>query len=196
MKNKRPNADPSRGRTDIGQGWSALRVYPNPWLALDKNGVPCAVCPRDPDQDGGGPLQFVGARIDKARTVVTQKLMRGDDIRSPMQNTGYTYLGFSADDPELRSKIFWAEPIEVPSTNYYRARLRDRSLLSADEVHAMRKHLAKPTPPKAPAPEAPPPPPPPPPETKADAPPEAPTEPKKTADASAAKGKAKPERNR
>lgn len=115
---------------------TTLLVYPNPWLALDKNGVPCAVCPRDPDKDAGGPLQFVGARIDRGKTRVTQKLEKGDDLRSPLQTTQYEYMGIAADDPELRQKLFALDPIEIPSTRYYRERLRDRSLLSSNEVCA------------------------------------------------------------
>lgn len=109
-----------------------LRVYPNPWSARDKQGVPCGVCPRDPESDGGSPGQFVGARVDRKRTHLLQELKKGDDLRSPIQRTFYEFMGIASDDPELATKLFSAAPIEVPRTKYYRARLRDRSLIPAD----------------------------------------------------------------
>lgn len=121
---------------------TTLLVYPNPWAAFDKDGTPCGICPRDPEWDGGGPLQFVGARIDKSKTRVTQVLQRGDDIRSPMQRTAYEYMGISSSDPDLRQKLFALEPIEIPNTRYYRDRLRDRALLPADKVQAERDQAA------------------------------------------------------
>lgn len=109
-----------------------LRVLPNPWSARDKEGRPCGVCPRDPDADGGGPGQYVGARVDRKRTEILQKLERGDDLRSPMQRTAYEYLGIASDDRELAAKLLAAAPIELPATKYYRDRISDRSLLAAD----------------------------------------------------------------
>src|SRR5512138_2908400 len=49
---------------------NVLRVFPNPWAAFDKEGLPCGVCPRDPESDGGAPGQYVGARVDRKRTKV------------------------------------------------------------------------------------------------------------------------------
>jgi hypothetical protein len=111
-----------------------LKVYPNPWApgAVDQDGDPCGLCPRDPDADGGGPGQFVGAQVDPQLTVVTQKLPKGDDIRSPIQTTKYRYFGVASSDPALASKLFAGEPVEIPATNYYRACIRDRSLIAAD----------------------------------------------------------------
>jgi hypothetical protein len=115
---------------------NVLRVFPNPFSARDKTGAPCGVCPRDPESDGGGPGQFVGARLDRGNTKVLQKLKKGDDIRSPMQRTAYEFLGVSALDPELAAKLMNAEPIEVPRTKYYRDRIAEGSLIAADEATA------------------------------------------------------------
>ncbi len=116
---------------------ATLRVFPNPWSApLDKHGSPCGICPRDPDSDGGGPGQYVGARVDRKRTVVLQKLEAYDRVRSARQNTFYEYLGIASDDAELGAKLAAKEPVEVPKTPYYKDRLRDGSLIAADEETA------------------------------------------------------------
>lgn len=139
-----------------------INVLPNPFIARDKFGRPCAVCPRDPDQDSGGGAKFVGAKVDQAATVVTQKLRRGDDMRSAQQRTFYKYLGIASDDPELAAKLAAAEPVNIPLTRYYRDRLREGALIVADkasaEVARVKFHepldvFPKPAP--APVPEAP-----------------------------------------
>lgn len=123
------------------------RVYPNPFAAFDKNGVPCGVCPRDPDADAGGPGMFVGARVDKKNTRVLQDfasingakfgshvgamIARGE-IRSPRQVTLYEYMGVESCDPELAAKLGAKDAIEIPATKYYKDRLRDGSLIAAD----------------------------------------------------------------
>jgi hypothetical protein len=111
---------------------STLKVYPNPWIARDRNGLPCGVCPRDPESDGGGPGQFVGARVDRKRTEILQKLGKGDDMRSPMQRTVYEFMGIPSDDPELEAKLFACEPIALPRSKYYRDQIRQRALIAAD----------------------------------------------------------------
>jgi hypothetical protein len=115
---------------------STLKVYPNPWIARDRNGLPCGVCPRDPEADGGGPGQFVGARVDRRRTEVLQKLAKGDDLRSPMQRTAYEFMGIASDDPALESKLFACEPVELPRSKYYLSQIRSRALIPADEATA------------------------------------------------------------
>jgi hypothetical protein len=130
-----------------------LLVYPNPWSAFDKNGVPCGVCPRDPVVDAGGPGQFVGARIDPKNTKVLQdfaalhgggargaKLAR-HELRSPMQATFYEYLGIASQDPELAEQMASKDPVEIPSTKYYRDRLQEGSLIAADQATAKAARL-------------------------------------------------------
>lgn len=125
-----------------------LLVYPNPWSAFDKNGVPCGVCPRDPEADAGGPGMFVGARVDKARTKVLQDFaaqhgggargvkLAAHELRSPMQATFYSYMGVASDDEKLAELLAAKEPIEVPATKYYRDRLVEGSLIAGDEATA------------------------------------------------------------
>lgn len=122
-----------------------LRVLPNPWAAVDKDGHPCGLCPRDPESDGGGPGLFVGARVDRAKTKVLQNFGTGPfgdnslhEIRSPRQVTKYSYLGVSSDDPQLAEQLGTKDAIEVPSTKYYRDRLIEGSLIPAD-VETARK---------------------------------------------------------
>jgi hypothetical protein len=117
---------------------NVLRVYPNPWAATDKHGVPCGVCPRDPESDGGAPGQYVGARVDKKRTQVLQDFGEhaAHELRSPMQRTCYEYLGVASDDPELGTKLLSKEPVELPRSKYYRDRIADGSLLCADKATA------------------------------------------------------------
>lgn len=112
-----------------------LRVYPNPWAARDKDGVPCGLCPRDPAADAGGPGKFVGARVDAKRTVVLQKL-EPYELRSAMQRTLYEYVGVASEDAALLEKLMESDPIELPETKYYKERLRERALLPADKETA------------------------------------------------------------
>jgi hypothetical protein len=134
-----------------------LSVYPNPWAAFDKNGVPCAVCPRDPEADGGVPGSYVGARVDKKHTKVLQDFAAGyvakfgaavakklaeQEHRSPIQATYYEYLGISALDPELAEKLAAKAPIEIPATKYYKERIREGALIAADKATATRCKVA------------------------------------------------------
>lgn len=125
-----------------------LLVYPNPWSAFDKNGVPCGVCPRDPEADAGGPGQFVGARVDRKNTKVLQDFaaihggggrgakMAAHELRSPMQTTHYEYMGVASLDPELAVSLAAKDPIEIPATKYYKERLREGSLIAATQATA------------------------------------------------------------
>lgn len=128
-----------------------LKVYPNPFAAFDKNGVPCGVCPRDPDADAGGPGHFVGARLDTVNTKVLQDFramnarrygaamgaaLVAHEIRSPIQATFYEYMGVASCDPELAQKLSGKDPIELPVTKYYKDRLREGALLAADRATA------------------------------------------------------------
>src|SRR6478736_3332645 len=124
-----------------------LKVLPNPFAAFDREGTPCAVCPRDPEADAGGPGHYVGARVDRKNTQVLQDFTKqhsarfgaamgaklaAHEIRSPMQVTRYEYLGIPSTDPELASKLAAKEPIEIPASNYYKERLREGVLLPAN----------------------------------------------------------------
>lgn len=128
-----------------------LAVYPNPFAAFDGSGIPCGVCPRDPEADAGGPGRFVGARIDPKRTEVLQDfaalhtkrygaklgaLVAKHEIRSPRQKTVYEYMGIASSDPDLGAKLAAKDPIEIPATKFYKDRLREGALLPADAATA------------------------------------------------------------
>jgi len=113
-----------------------MKVLPNPFSAFDAERVPCGVCPRDPDSDGGGPGMYVGAQVDDKKTEILQHLSAWDDLRSPMQRTFFSFLGISALDPELGEKLAKKTPIEVPATRYYRARVREGALVACDKATA------------------------------------------------------------
>lgn len=136
-----------------------IRVFPNPWgihphwtvadpkrlksakphsAAMDHVGRPCGVVAMDPIGDGGARGRFVGAKVDEERTVSAQ-LQAGDDIRSPRQETVYSFLGCSAHETEpfeLGKKLAASEPIEIPFTEYYRALVLDGCLIAADQESA------------------------------------------------------------
>jgi hypothetical protein len=126
-----------------------MRVYPNPFSAFDRDGDPCGVCPRDPESDGGGPGQFVGARIDRKETRVLQDFGKsvkfGDhsqhELRSPLQKTKYSYLGISSNDPELAASLASKDPVEIPVTSYYKERIREGSIVPADAETAKRARV-------------------------------------------------------
>lgn len=133
-----------------------LLVYPNPWAAFDRNGVPCGVCPRDPEADAGGPGRFVGARVDSKNTRVLQDFAAGyvakfgpivakklaeQEHRSPIQSTFYEYLGVPSCDLELAEKLSSKEPVEIPATKYYKDRIREGSLIAADKATSDKARL-------------------------------------------------------
>jgi hypothetical protein len=126
-----------------------MRVYPNPFAAFDRDGDPCGVCPRDPESDGGGPGQFVGARIDRNETKILQDFGKsvkfGDhsrhELRSPMQKTKYSYLGVASNDPSLAALLASKEPVEIPITSYYKERIREGSIVPADAETAKRARI-------------------------------------------------------
>ena len=119
-------------------------VLPNPFSAFDKEGAPCGICPRDPDGDGGAPGRFVGARVDRDNTEKLQKFKNPQhEIRSEMQRTRYEYLGIPNIDPELAQKLATKEPIRLPVTKYYKDRLREGSLLAADQATATEARLPR-----------------------------------------------------
>jgi hypothetical protein len=135
-----------------------LKVYPNPFAAFDKNGVPCGLCPRDPEADAGGPGHFVGARVDKTNTKVLQDfaaeyekrwgknlaaVLARNETRTPRQATFYEYMGLSSLDPNLADLLAARDPIELPVTRYYKDRLREGSLIPADRETAALAKMAR-----------------------------------------------------
>lgn len=130
-----------------------LRVYPNPWgvapfslgkpidpgsVTIDHEGRPCGVCAADKHEHIRTPGAAVGSMVCPDRTVVTQDLAKGDDLRSAMQTTVRRYFGsdldkfVGAEDPELGTKLAALEPAEIPCTGYYIEQLAAGSLIAAD----------------------------------------------------------------
>jgi hypothetical protein len=124
-----------------------IKVLPNPWSALDADGIPCGVCPRDPDADAGGPGQYVGARVDPKATEIIQRLNKGDDLRSPRQKTIFSFLGKAANDPGLREHLLSATPIDIPATKYYKERIAEGSIVCFDLAASKVARLANFSPP-------------------------------------------------
>lgn len=124
-----------------------IKVLPNPWSALDADGIPCGVCPRDPDADAGGPGQYVGARVDPKATEIIQRLNKGDDLRSPRQKTIFSFLGKAANDPGLREHLLSATPIDIPATKYYKERIAEGSIVCFDLAASKAARLANFSPP-------------------------------------------------
>ncbi len=127
-----------------------LYVYPNPFAAFDRDGHPCGVCPRAPDADAGGPAQFVGARLDRERTVALQDFGENapHELRSPMQSTKYSYLGIASSDPHLAVKLLAKEPVRLPRTKFYRDRIAEGALLPVDQATANAGRLRRFLPPR------------------------------------------------
>ena len=83
--------------------------------------------------------RFVGARLDKPNTFVTQKLQKGDDLRSQPQQTVYSFMGESANETEpseLVNSLIKKEPISITTSPYYIDRIRSGELIAADEETA------------------------------------------------------------
>jgi hypothetical protein len=93
-----------------------VRVIANPFLALDHKARPCGAFPQEPSAVGTH-SGYVGARIDRDKTVVHRSKHPGD-IREPLQDTVYS---FSSD------------PQEVPTTPYYAHAIRSGALFPADK---------------------------------------------------------------
>jgi hypothetical protein len=81
---------------------------------------------------------WVGAEINKRRTVVLQQLAKGDDQRSARQRTVWDFCGICAEDDELAAKLPKVEPLDVPPTGYYLRAVAQGGLLPADEATARR----------------------------------------------------------
>lgn len=118
-----------------------IKVLPNPWAAVDQFGLPCGVCPRDPDADAGGPGQYVGARVDPKQTEILQKLEK-HEMRSARQKTVFSFMGRPANDPGLAEHLLNAEPIEIPLTNYYRDRIREGAIVCRTQKDAQLARFA------------------------------------------------------
>lgn len=97
---------------------ATIKVLPNPYLHLDENGKPAHVIPVDPTTSTA--RAFVGAVLSNAEVVDNYPV---GELLSARQFNTWT---------------FSQEPVEVLYTQYYRAAVRDGSLICADDSSAKR----------------------------------------------------------
>ena len=95
------------------------RVIANPFHVLDHKGRPCCAVPKEPGKVGEH-AGYIGAKLDRDLTKITREEERGE-IRGTRQETVFS---FSSD------------PVEVPTSLYYRDALRSGSLIAADKATA------------------------------------------------------------
>lgn len=108
-----------------------IRVYPNPFSAIDHEGRPCGRVMLDPVDHHAyaadhEPRRYVGAAIDNEKTVVFQKSAKG----SAQADLQETFWSFSED------------VVELPRTHYYLERIRANELFAADEDTAEHAGIA------------------------------------------------------
>lgn len=103
-----------------------LLVVANPYAALDAAGNPAGLVPKDPSTSRDG--SHVGA----TRRITSVEKVAKNELRSPNVTTEIT---------------FSSEPVEVPSTEYYRRKIRRGELLAADQSTATAANLEKFVPP-------------------------------------------------
>lgn len=107
-----------------------MKVFPNPWLFIDHDGVPSCVVPKEPT-GGVDERLFVGAKVDEKRTVIVSKPAK-NELRDTVQVTRWLFLGLPATEltPETLVK---QKPVEVPDTIYYRKCVRRGELVLAND---------------------------------------------------------------
>jgi len=116
-----------------------VRVFPNPFAAMDAQGRPCGLCPSDPDE-GGEPGRFVGAH--PVATFLGEEVK--GEIRNRRQDTGYRFLDCSNSETrpfQLADELATKEPVSLVLTPYYRDRIADGSLIDAATVGDIKDHL-------------------------------------------------------
>ena len=99
---------------------AALRGYPNPYSALDANGMPAGFCRYDPEHGNVGEVHHVGATLSCAPIT---------EVRDPMKG--------ETRPTKFATKIEHVfEPATLPHTDYFVKRFRDLDLIVADEATA------------------------------------------------------------
>lgn len=90
--------------------------HANPYSALDAEGRPAGRYQLDPDLAGGN-LRFIGAEIDAARTVITQKAR--------------PELGIYGRQTTIMK--YWGEPVSLPITQHHAMGVRTGDLIAGDK---------------------------------------------------------------
>ena len=99
---------------------AALRGYPNPYSALDANGMPAGFCRYDPEHGNAGEVHHVGATLSYAPITEVRDQMKGETRPT-----------------KFATKVEHSfEPATLPHTDYFVKRFRDLDLIVADEATA------------------------------------------------------------
>lgn len=113
-----------------------LLVYPNPYAAVDHEGLPSGVVAGCPEHGQGG-LVYPGASVDEGRTVL---LDHPDVAEKAAGSAADRQLAALLDRDKARSRPqrtrwkFSREPVPLPATAHYLRCLRDGDLVPADEA--------------------------------------------------------------
>lgn len=116
-----------------------MQVLPNPYRSLDADGKPTAIVPC---HSRHAPGEFVGATktlnvLQKATTIDIKRVVNGRTVIEPM---------IEQFDRSKASFTFSLEPVQVPAEGavgaYYRDRVREGSLVAADEATARKCGVA------------------------------------------------------
>jgi len=101
-----------------------LLVYPNPFIALDHDGMPAGACQCDMAEHVGMTVRkWVGAELDAAGTFLLEKLSAEE-------------LRYRDARQQTRFKFDFSAPTMLPVTEYYKDRLRGSEILCADKASA------------------------------------------------------------
>lgn len=108
-----------------------LRVYPNPYASLDAEGNPDGVVRYDPTLGLPGVVHYVGARV--AARWADRSAAPAGPLRPPPSVSRTNDGRFRR---VAREAVFDGAPVEIPDSPYHRERVRDGSLVAADERSA------------------------------------------------------------
>jgi hypothetical protein len=100
-----------------------ISVLPNPWLALDANGCPCAVVPFDVHVHAPT-RRWVGAKlsVEQTREQLTERIGK--------------YTQVTQDSRHAHRWTFATDPVQIPVSDYYTDRIRCGELVVADSASA------------------------------------------------------------
>lgn len=104
-----------------------LRVYANPYAALDPNGMPCGVTRHDPEHGRKGAVEMIGVEITR-----TPILKRGEDGKPIPADPQRDYV-----KPVVKHDFAYdLTPQQVPHTDFVLRRLRKSEIIAADQETA------------------------------------------------------------
>jgi hypothetical protein len=107
-----------------------LLVLPNPYTFIDGDGEPQGACPADPGH-AAGKRMWVGAKLDPKRTQFQADYADRPKVRRGGRDTAWT--GDPRPRPQTVKFTFAKESVDIPSTAHYLDRIREGSLIAANE---------------------------------------------------------------